>query len=120
MTENEKKTLLQAVGEQMAAPAATAAGADLKADPAYAKYTEEMISAFYTIRETADKAHLAQIAYMDRIVLLSGGTLTLTFSAFATISGHLKGIGRAAEHSNLVVAECWLLVGVILFGLLYS
>ena len=66
------------------------------------------------------KYHAELIAYMDRLVLLAGGTLTLTFSALALISGHLNQIGKNAVHSGCIVVECWLLVVVIVLGLIHT
>jgi hypothetical protein len=78
------------------------------------------LSPLYKLRETTDKAHTGFLAYMDRVVLLAGGTLTLTFTALATISSHLYETGRTAIHPQLIVSECWLLVMTIACGLLYS
>jgi hypothetical protein len=85
-----------------------------------AQYFDEVFSQLATLRDTTDKAHSGFMAYMDRVILLSGGTLTLTFSAIATISSHLNELGKSAVHPQYVVAECWLLVTAIIFGLQYS
>ena len=66
------------------------------------------------------KSHTELIAYMDRLVLLAGGTLTLTFSALALISGHLTQIGKNAVRPGCIVVECWLLVVVIILGLIHT
>jgi hypothetical protein len=72
------------------------------------------------IRETTEKYHAGEIAYMERIVILAGGTLTLTLSAIATISTHIHEVGHSAIHPRLIIYECWSLVVTITSGLLYS
>ncbi|HUY80580.1 MAG TPA: hypothetical protein VMU92_02535 [Acidobacteriaceae bacterium] len=70
---------------------------------------DSIITPLASLRQTVEKMHSGSIAYMDRIVLLAGGTLTLTFTALATISGHLADAGKSAAHPRYIVAECWLL-----------
>jgi hypothetical protein len=80
----------------------------------------EVFSPLEDLPDAYRKSHAELIAYMDRIVLLAGGTLTLTFSALALISGHLSQIGKNAVHPGYIVVECWLLVVVIVFGLIHT
>lgn len=85
-----------------------------------ASVLREVLSPLGLLRETQDKVFSASMAYMDRVTLLAGGTLTLTFTALATISSHLKDTNQNAVHPGYVVAECWLLVITILLSLIYS
>ena len=80
----------------------------------------EVYAPLEILPDAARKSHAELIAYMDRLVLLAGGTLTLTFSALALISGHLNHIGKNAVHPGFIVAECWLLVVVIAVGLIHT
>jgi lysylphosphatidylglycerol synthetase-like protein (DUF2156 family) len=80
----------------------------------------EFLTPLTSLRENVEKTYSASIAYMDRVIILAGGTLTLTFTALATISSHLEEAGRSAVHPAYVTTECWLLVLVIAFGLLYN
>jgi hypothetical protein len=80
----------------------------------------EVYAPLEILPDAARKSHAELIAYMDRLVLLAGGTLTLTFSALALISGHLNHIGKNAAHPGFIVAECWLLVVVIVVGLIHT
>ncbi len=80
----------------------------------------ELFMPLYTLRETVEKTYSSSIAYMDRVVLLAGGTLTLTFTALTMISSHLQDAARSADHPFYVIAECWLLVVTIAFGLAYT
>ncbi len=85
-----------------------------------AAFLESVYAPLASLRDTTDKYHSGFLAYMDRIILLAGATLTLTFSALATISGHLNQVGRKVSHVHYVVAECWLLIAVIILGLVYT
>lgn len=84
------------------------------------EYFADILAPLKGLRETVDKSYSASIAYMDRVVLLAGGTLTLTFTALALISSRVQGAGRSASNPELIVYECWLLVLAIASGLLYS
>ena len=79
-----------------------------------------MLAPLEDLPDALRKSHAELIAYMDRLVLLAGGTLTLTFSALALISSHLSQIGKNAVHPGYIVVECWLLVAVIVFGLFHT
>jgi hypothetical protein len=80
----------------------------------------EVLAPLTGLRDTTDKMYAGYLAYIDRVILLAGGTLTLTFTAVATISSHLSELGRDAYHPRYIVVECWLLVATIWFGLAYS
>jgi hypothetical protein len=80
----------------------------------------EVLSPLGMLRETQDKLFSASMAYMDRLTLLAGGTLTLTFTALATISSHLKDTNQNAVHPGYVITECWLLVATIFLSLVGS
>jgi hypothetical protein len=90
--------------------------------------TEKTISAegiaaireFWTEASTnqeSSRINSAAISYMERIVLIAGGTLTLMFTVLGNLSGHLYSIHRNAAHAVLTVAACWLLITSMIFGL---
>jgi hypothetical protein len=80
----------------------------------------ELLTSLGTLRTTSERATAALISYMDRVILLSGGALTLIFTVIGTLSSHLHEIGRSAIHIPLVLAACWLLVSAILNALIYN
>jgi len=90
-----------------------------RAAEAAADLFRDLITNLNALQETSEKAHSSFLAYMDRIILLSGGTLTLTFTSIATLSTHIKGANHSAKDIQFVVIACWLLVITIILGLLY-
>lgn len=80
----------------------------------------EMFAPFEALPDAFRKSHAELIAYTDRLILLAGGALTLTFSALALISGHLSNIHANAIHPRYIIVECWLLVVVIVMGLIQT
>lgn len=87
---------------------------------AAAEVFRDLLVNFGALNQSTEQANTSFIAYMDRIILLSGGTLTLTFTAIATISEHLKNSKQPAVHIPFVIVACWLLVSTILLGLGYN
>jgi hypothetical protein len=83
-------------------------------------WLNDVFSPLEDLPDVFRKSHAELITYMDRLVLLAGGTLTLTFSALGLISGHLNQLGRNAAYPGCIVAECWLLVVVIVLGLIHT
>ncbi|HEY3987927.1 MAG TPA: hypothetical protein VGM02_01430 [Acidobacteriaceae bacterium] len=77
----------------------------------------DMITHLSTLHSGSDKRYASQLAYMDRIILLAGGTLTLTFTVVAAIGSRLS-TGHPAQHVHVLIAACWLLVVTITTGLL--
>jgi hypothetical protein len=70
------------------------------------------------LESSSDKRLSSQIAYMDRVILLAGGTLTLTFTVTATIGSRMIAVNRPAHHVHSLIAACWLLVVTVMAGLL--
>jgi hypothetical protein len=70
------------------------------------------------LESSSDKRFSSQIAYMDRVILLAGGTLTLTFTVTATIGSRMSAVNRPAHHVHSLIAACWLLVVTVMAGLL--
>jgi hypothetical protein len=87
---------------------------------AAAEVFHDLLVNFGALNQSTEQANTSFIVYMDRIILLSGGTLTLTFTAIATISEHLKNSHQSAVHIPFVIVACWLLVSTILLGLTYN
>jgi hypothetical protein len=110
--------------EAQAAQESNAPGAAQPVQPhvaeAAAEVFRDLLVNFGALNQSTEQANTSFIAYMDRIILLSGGTLTLTFTAIATISEHLKNSNQSAVHIPFVVIACWLLVSTILLGLGYN
>ena len=77
----------------------------------------DMITHLSTLHAGSDKRYTSQLAYMDRIVLLAGGTLTLTFTVVAAIGSRLNG-GHPAHDVHALIAACWLLITTVIAGLL--
>ena len=69
---------------------------------------------------STDRAYSSFIAYMDRVIILSGGTLTLIFTVVGGIGSHLVTTNQKAVHTSFVVISCWLLVTTIITGLGYN
>ena len=80
----------------------------------------ELLEALSAVRESGDKANAAQLAHIDRVILLAGGALTLTFTALGNISPRLHEIGRSADHIIFVTTSCWLLVATLSLGLAHN
>jgi hypothetical protein len=80
----------------------------------------EMIASLAALRSGSQRAGTALIAYMDRVILLAGGTLTLVFTVLGGLSAHLFDTGQQARHVPFILASCWLLVATIVAGLLYN
>lgn len=103
----------------------TATGADINPElkpgtaEALADIFRNLISHLGTLQESGEKANTSFHAYMDRIIILSGGTLTLTFTAVASLSSHLVVTHHGAKYIYFVVVACWLLVATIILGLRY-
>jgi hypothetical protein len=72
------------------------------------------------LRESAAKTHTSFIEYMDRIILLAGGTLTLTFTAVASVGAHLRESHHDAARIYHVTTACWLLIATIVLGLVFN
>jgi hypothetical protein len=70
------------------------------------------------LQSSSDQRFTSQIAYMDRVILLAGGTLTLTFTVTATIGSRMSAVNRPANHIHALIAACWLLVATVMAGLL--
>ena len=79
-----------------------------------------LLDAITNIKTSQDKANSAFISYMDRVVLLAGGTLTLLFTVIANLGPHLQTIHQSARHTPYILTCCWLLASAIAFGLLYN
>jgi hypothetical protein len=105
MTEGEAKPEVQ---ETILRPEAAEAAIGIRAD----FYTD-----LYQMSEGADRATTSTIAYVDRMILLAGGTLTLIFTVVGSISTHLATNHQSAVHPSLIILTCWLLVLSILSGL---
>jgi hypothetical protein len=72
------------------------------------------------LQGSVQRASTAVVAYMDRIILLAGGTLTLIFTVLGSVSAHLYEIHQQARHVPYVLISCWLLVATIVAGLIYN
>jgi len=68
----------------------------------------------------AQRADTSMVTYMDRIVLVAGGTLTLIFTVSGGISTHLYETRQQAKDIPFVSASCWLLVATIFSAMLCS
>ncbi len=111
MTDEEKPTPEGQIPTQTFAPGTAEALADVFRD---------MITNLGTLRSGTQKASEAFIAYMDRVILLAGGTLTLIFTVLGIVSAHLHEAQQRVSHIPFVLAACWLLVAAITAGLLYN
>lgn len=85
-----------------------------------ARLINELVERLGDFREGAQRANTAIIAYMDRVVLLAGGTLTLIFTVLGSVSAHLYEMHQQARHIPFVLTTCWLLVTSIITGLVYN
>jgi hypothetical protein len=107
-----------------------ATGGNSDAEPQQATVTPsrgvaEMIAALFgdylanltPIQESSQRVSAASIAFMDRIILLAGGTLTLIFTVLSSVSAHLYDMHQQAKHIPFVLISCWLLV---VAGLIYN
>jgi hypothetical protein len=72
------------------------------------------------IQDSGQRVATASIAFMDRIILLAGGTLTLIFTVLGSVSAHLYDLHQQAQHVLYVLISCWLLVVAIISGLIYN
>lgn len=92
----------------------------LEAATTAAKLMNELVERLGDFREGSQRANTAIIAYMDRVVLLAGGTLTLIFTVLGSVSAHLYEMHQQARHIPFVLTTCWLLVTSIITGLVYN
>lgn len=109
------------IGEE-SNPASNAPAQDLK--PGVAEAACDVLHDFFTnlgeLRSSGERANTALILSMDRVILLAGGTLTLIFTVIGVMSPHLHETHRQVLHIPLVLAACWLLIGVIILGIFYN
>ena len=93
-------------------------------DQEYQRAAEVLAEVFQDVqnnlRQSSEKTYASLIDYTDRIILLAGGTLTLTLTAVATVGAHLRESHRDATHIEYVTTPCWLLMATIIFGLIYN
>jgi hypothetical protein len=80
----------------------------------------DLIANLERLQDSAQRESTAEIAYMDRVVLLAGGTLTLIFTVMGSVSAHLYEMHQQARHVPYVLISCWLLVVTIVAGLFYN
>ena len=80
----------------------------------------DLIANLERLQDSAQRESTAEIAYMDRIVLLAGGTLTLIFTVLGGVSAHLYEMHQQARHVPYVLISCWLLIITIITGLFYN
>ena len=80
----------------------------------------DLIANLERLQDSAQRESTAEIAYMDRIVLLAGGTLTLIFTVLGSVSAHLYEMHQQARHVPYVLISCWLLVVTIITRLFYN
>ena len=92
--------------------------------PEQAEAAIGILADFYTdlfeIADSSERATTATMTYVDRMILLAGGTLTLIFTVVGSISSHLAASHQSAAHPSLIIISCWLLVLSILSGLICS
>jgi hypothetical protein len=80
----------------------------------------ELLTNLASLRSGSQRAGTAYIAYMDRVILLAGGTLTLIFTVLGSLSAHLYDTQLQARHVSFILVSCWLLVVAIVGGLFYN
>jgi hypothetical protein len=78
----------------------------------------DFVTQLSNLESGSDQRYSAQIAYIDRVILLAGGTLTLTFTVTAAIGSRMSAVNRPANHIHILIAACWLLVTTVMTGLL--
>jgi hypothetical protein len=66
------------------------------------------------------RLNTGRLSYLDRLILLAGGSLTLVFTVVANLSVQLHASHSSARHPAYVAVSCWLLVSCIVSGLLGS
>jgi len=77
----------------------------------------DLLSGLSDVRESGDKFQAARIAFIERIILLSGGAITLVFTAISTLSPHLRDKRAMIHNTDFLIASCWLLIATIIAGL---
>jgi hypothetical protein len=102
------------------APASSEAQVNPRAAEAAAVVFSELITNLGALRSGGQRANTAYIAFMDRIILLAGGTLTLIFTVLGSLSAHLYDTQLQARHVPFILLACWLLIVAIVGGLVYN
>jgi hypothetical protein len=72
---------------------------------------EQMMANIHRTNEVYEKSQAAVISFMDRLVILAGGTLTLLFTVVSSVGPRLGASHLAIRHPELIIQTSWALVG---------
>jgi hypothetical protein len=83
-------------------------------------FCDEVSKVMREVGERHEKAEVAAIGYMDRLMILAGGTLTLVFTVISNLGPRLSAMHAVVSHPALIMGCCWLLVLSVIAALLFN
>lgn len=96
-------------------PTALPADAELRA--LLSGLIDQLMANVHLAKEAYEKQQTVFISFMDRLVILAGGTLTLVFTVISSVGPRLSASHVTIRHPALIIASCWALLACILTAL---